>query len=200
MNMSRRFVHAAALMRAEDHGMRRSCCVENGVKILHSRLQRRELAAMIGDPRASLVEQDQPKRSGEPHIEVPPQRIVPAASEIGNEVWHVYEVEVAVSDYLVGDGHSTVSGIANLGATRPSSPSTNRHTGILYLSQVPDKRVPSVCISGVWAILVGEPPPADKNACETASSLTMNSSRTPCVDLGASGDNSRTRAGESCIA
>jgi hypothetical protein len=45
--------------------------------MLHPRLECRELTAMVGQPGAALVEQDQPKGTSETLVEIAPRRILP---------------------------------------------------------------------------------------------------------------------------
>jgi hypothetical protein len=52
-------------VRGEYHSAGRSRGVEYGVEILHPRLQGGELAAMVGQTRATLVEKDQPETAGQ---------------------------------------------------------------------------------------------------------------------------------------
>ena len=101
------------------------------MEVFHPCLQRRELAAVIGDPRAPLVEQDQPKRPRKAHIELAPQRVIPATGEIGNEVRHIYKIDLAITDHLVRERDAAIARIANLGTARPPSPTANRHCRIL---------------------------------------------------------------------
>jgi hypothetical protein len=51
----------AAVMGAEKDGFRRAGCLEHCAEVLHPRLQRRKVAALIREPGAALIEQDQPE-------------------------------------------------------------------------------------------------------------------------------------------
>jgi hypothetical protein len=105
---------AASLVRSEDHGLVRAGRIEHGAEVLHSRLERGELPAVIGEAGASLVEQDQPERSGQPPVEVAPARIAPDVAEVRHVVRHVDEVGLPVADDLVGDRDAAGAGIARL--------------------------------------------------------------------------------------
>jgi hypothetical protein len=48
-------------MGAEKDGFRRAGCLEHCAEVLHPRLQRRKVAALIREPGAALIEQDQPE-------------------------------------------------------------------------------------------------------------------------------------------
>ena len=106
--------HRAPLVRAEDHWIGRPRRVENRVQVLHPRLQRRELAAVIGETGSPLVEQDQPERTGEAEVEVAPPWILPPVHEVRGPLGHVHEVDVAFAHHLVGDRDSTVARVPDL--------------------------------------------------------------------------------------
>ena len=110
--------HPAPLVLAEDHRTRRPCGIENGVQVLHPRLQRRELASMIGDPGSALVEQDQTERTSQAEEEVALIRILPVKDEIRAEAGNVDKVDVPFADHLVGNRDSTVSRVLDLSVGR----------------------------------------------------------------------------------
>ena len=100
--------------------LRRVRSVEHRAQVLHPRLERRELAAVVGQPRAALVEQDQPKRPRQPQVEVAPARILPPVDEIRHVIGHVHEVGVSLAHDLVGDRDTAATRIPDL---------TDRHAG-----------------------------------------------------------------------
>ena len=79
--------------------------VHDGTHVVHARLEVRQPDAAVGEPRASLVEADQPCERPEPLEEVGVGRALPVDLEVGEEPLDEYEVEGAVAGDLVGDVH-----------------------------------------------------------------------------------------------
>ena len=96
--------HRAALVRAEHHRALRPHGVEHRAEVLHARLQRGEVRAVIGEPGAALVEEDQPERRRQPLVERPDARGLPRVDQVRDVVGHEHEIDVAVPHHLVGDG------------------------------------------------------------------------------------------------
>ena len=112
--------HSAPLMRRENDCLLRSGGVEHSMQVLHPRLQCRELAAVIGQPGASLVEQDQPKRPRQAQVEVAPTWVLPRKDQVRHETRHVHEVGLAASKYLIGDRRAAIADVAGLRLHRRS--------------------------------------------------------------------------------
>ncbi len=106
--------HATSLVRGEDHRTRGSGCVQHGVEILHPRLERGELAAVVRQARATLVEEDQPETLRQLQVEVAPARILPRVDEIRHEVRHVHQVGVSSAHDLIGDCDTAASCVPDL--------------------------------------------------------------------------------------
>ena len=101
-------------MRRKDHRPGRPCRVQHGVQILHAGLQRGELAAVVGQARATLVKQDQPEARSQLEVEIPPSRILPRVDEVRHVVGHVDQIGVSVTYDLVGDRDSATPRILDL--------------------------------------------------------------------------------------
>ena len=106
--------HPASLLPSEHDGVRYASRIEHRPQVLHPRLQRRKLRPMIGQARAALVEQDQPKRAREPLIERTPTRRLPAVHEIRHEVRHIDEIDLALTHNLIRDRDTAVARVPDL--------------------------------------------------------------------------------------
>ena len=54
--------HGAAVLRRQQDRARRADGVQDGAHVVHASLESREMAAEVGEARATLVEKDQPER------------------------------------------------------------------------------------------------------------------------------------------
>ena len=106
--------HQAALVRTEDQRPLRADRAHHRTHVLHPRLQRRKRAAPVGQTRAALVEQDQPKRLGQPLVERPPVPGLPPVDEVRAVVGDEDEVPLALAHDLVGDRHPAAPHIPDL--------------------------------------------------------------------------------------
>jgi hypothetical protein len=84
------------------------------MEILHPRLQGGELATVVGQAGATLVEQDQPETRSQLKVEVPPSRILPRVDEVGHVVGHVDQIGFSVTYDLVRDRDSATPRILDL--------------------------------------------------------------------------------------
>jgi hypothetical protein len=64
---------------------------------------------VIGQARATLVEQDQSERAREALVERAPMRGLPAIDEVRHEVGHIHEIDLALTDDLVRDRDATAA-------------------------------------------------------------------------------------------
>jgi hypothetical protein len=69
---------------------------------------------VIGESRRSLVEQDQPKRAGKTFVPGSPIGILPPVDEIRHVIGDIYEVDVAGTHDLVGNGDAAVAYVTDL--------------------------------------------------------------------------------------
>lgn len=106
--------HATTFVRGKDHRPGRPCCVQHGVEILHPSLQGGELAAVVGQAGATLVEQDQPETRSQQAVEIPPSRILPRVDEVRHVVGHVDQIGGSLTNDLVGDRDSATPRILDL--------------------------------------------------------------------------------------
>src|SRR3954462_633581 len=74
------------------------------------------MPAEVREARAALVEEDQPEPLRQALVERPPARQLPEVDEVGDEVRHVDDVHLALSDDLVRDGDPAAAGIADVEA------------------------------------------------------------------------------------
>lgn len=106
--------HATTFVGGKDHRPGRPCCVQHGVQILHPSLRGGELAAVVGQAGATLVEQNQPEAGGQLEVEITPPRIFPPIDEVRHVVGHVDQVGVSRTHDLVGDRDSATPRISKL--------------------------------------------------------------------------------------
>jgi hypothetical protein len=90
-------------MRTENDRIRRADSVEHSSQVLHPRLQRREMGAMIRKPCPALIEQDQPKRTRETLVKGAPVRLLPPVHEVRHVIGDIHKVRLAGTDNLVRD-------------------------------------------------------------------------------------------------
>ena len=74
--------HQAALVRTEDQRPLRPDGAHHRADVLHPRLQSRKRAAPVGQARAALVEQDEPKRLSQALVKRPPVPRLPPVNEV----------------------------------------------------------------------------------------------------------------------
>jgi hypothetical protein len=106
--------HAATFVRGKDHRPGRPCCVQHRVQILHPSFQGGELAAVVGQAGATLVEQDQPETRSQQEVKIPPSRILPRVDDVRHVVGHVDQIGVPLTYDLVGDRDSATARILDL--------------------------------------------------------------------------------------
>ena len=106
--------HPGTLVGAEHDGPLRAGVVEHGTEILHPRLERGEVRPVVGQPRATLVEEDQPERTREALVKLAPVRRLPGINQVGDVVGDVDEVVLAVTQDVVGDRDAPVAGVADV--------------------------------------------------------------------------------------
>jgi hypothetical protein len=106
--------HSAALIRSQ-HGRSRSAGrLQHGPQILHPRLERGELGAVVGQPGTALVEQNQPKGTGEPLVKVPPLRPHPPVDEIRAVGGYEDEIDLPLPNDLIRDRDAPASHVSDL--------------------------------------------------------------------------------------
>ena len=102
-------------MAAEHDSAFRACVGEHGPHVVHPRLERGPAgAAAVGQAGPALVEEDQPERTAQTLVELAPVGRLPGVDEVRDEAVDVDEVTLPRPDNLVGDGHVTVPGIADV--------------------------------------------------------------------------------------
>jgi len=72
------------------------------------------VAAEVGEPGPTLVEQDQPERPGEALVEGAPVRRFPAVDQVRDVSGHEDEVDLSVADHLVGDRDAAAARVADV--------------------------------------------------------------------------------------
>jgi hypothetical protein len=88
------------------------------VQILHLRIQRRELASMVGKPGSALIEQDQAERTSETEAVVSPPGVLPPIDEIRDEARNPHKIAVSPTNHLKGKRDATISRVPDLAARR----------------------------------------------------------------------------------
>ena len=108
--------------------------LEHRAQIVHSCLQRGELAALVGDAGAALVVEDQPERAREPFIELAPVRMLPAVDEVGRVIRHENQVGRGIADDLVGDRDAAIPDVPDIRAHGDKCPKIRRAAGAEFPS------------------------------------------------------------------
>jgi hypothetical protein len=100
--------------RPED-GALRTGGVEDGPHVVHLDVERRHAAGPVGQPRATLVEEDHAREFGERAGEAGAMPVLPPKLQVVEEVRQEQQVDRPVPDDLVGDVRVPVARIAGLG-------------------------------------------------------------------------------------
>ncbi len=109
----------AALDAAEQHGAFRADGVEHGPDVVHLRLERQGTRP-VGEPHATLVEEDQAREGREPLEEAAHERMLPGVEDVSEEGGED-EIDRSVAEHLVGDRHVAAARVANLRDRRHDS-------------------------------------------------------------------------------
>ena len=88
---------------------------------------------MVRQPGTALVEQDQPKRTPETLVEIPPWRILPPVDQVRPEFGDEDKIDIPIADDLVRDSDPVAPCVPDI---RPND--VRRHDGI-----VPDTKARS---------------------------------------------------------
>ena len=105
--------HRAALVVAEQRGAFGADGVHDRADVVHPRLEVVDSAVAVGEPRASLVEADEPRERRQPLEEGGVARLFPVELEVTGEPGHEDEVERPVARHLVRDGDVAALRVAN---------------------------------------------------------------------------------------
>ena len=109
-------------MAAEHDSAFRACVAEHGPHVVHPCFERGPArAAAVGQAGPPLVEEDEPERTAQTLVELAPVGRLPGVDEVRDEAVDVDEVDAPRPDDLVGDGHVTVPGIADVRLARGQS-------------------------------------------------------------------------------
>ncbi len=105
--------HRAALVVPEHGGAFGADCVHDGADVVHPRLEVVDSAVAVGEPRASLVEADEPRERRQPLEEGGVPRLFPVELEVAGKPGHEDEVERPVACDLVRDRDIAALRVAN---------------------------------------------------------------------------------------
>jgi hypothetical protein len=95
--------HRAAFGDAAEDGSLAARRVHHRADVVHTRLEVRDPRDAVGEARAALVEQDQPRERREPEVEARDRGLVPRQLDIGERPRRPDEVERAIPDRLERD-------------------------------------------------------------------------------------------------
>lgn len=104
--------HIAAFGGAHQNGPARTCSIQDSLHVPHSFFQRRKPDIAVGQTRAALVEQDQPRKRAQPLEHMCERREYPSIVQIGYPARHIDDIERAIADRLIGDAQSVTSCVA----------------------------------------------------------------------------------------
>ena len=111
--------HRAALGDAEEGGPLDSDRIHDGPHVVHAVLERVDPGDPVGEPRAPLVEADEPREGAQPLEEVSRPRVLPLVFEMGHEAGDEDEVDRPGARDLVGDVEIAALRVLGLGEGRP---------------------------------------------------------------------------------
>src|SRR5439155_12715053 len=95
--------HRTALRNPEERGAVDSDRVHDGPHVVHALLERVDSAETVREPRAALVEADEPRERAQPLEEVGRPRVLPLVFEMGHKAGDEDEVKRPRARDLVGD-------------------------------------------------------------------------------------------------
>ena len=99
---------------AEQGGALRAGVVHHRTEVVHTCLERGQVAGSVREAGPALVEQDQARERREPVAEVNEDRLFPGPDQVDQE-GHEQHVHGPVTDHLVRDAHVPAAGVADLG-------------------------------------------------------------------------------------
>ena len=107
--------HWSSLGDAEERGSLGAHGIHHGPHVIHPLLERRDAANAIGEPRAALVEPDEPRERAQALEEAGRPRMLPLIFQVRHEAGDDDEVERPASRHLVGDVQTAALRVLSLG-------------------------------------------------------------------------------------